>query len=141
MDGVERNTTFNGNFALNAVGGKEFNLGKKDKHRILGLSTRITYAGGGWYIPVDLEKSMEQGSEVLDESNGLSARADNFFKLNLALYYSRSMKRVSHTFKLDIENLTNYQAKVDEYYDNELKSIQPITQMAILPDFRYTLNF
>ncbi len=140
-DGVQRNTRFNGNFALNAVGGKEFNLGKTEKHRLLGTSVRVTYAGGGYYMPVDLARSIENGSETMDDSNGFSKRGENYFKLNLAVYYTRSLPRVSHTFKIDVENVTNSQAKVSEYYDTNTQTVKSVMQMPILPELRYTLNF
>lgn len=140
-DGIERNTQFNGNFALNAIGGKEFYVGKPDKHRTLGVSARLTWAGGPRYTPVLLIESIAAGEEVLDTEHEYSKRTLGFYKLNLAVYYTRSLKRVSHTFKIDVENATNHQARLYEYYDDGTRSIGYGSQMPILPVLRYTLNF
>ncbi len=44
IDGIERNTVFNGNYIFNALGGKEctFNNGQK----VLSVNSRLIYAGG-----------------------------------------------------------------------------------------------
>ncbi len=141
LDGVERNTRFNGNFALNAIGGKEFNVGKDDKHRTIGVTARFTWAGGQRYTPVLLAQSMAEDETVLDGARKYSERTLGFYKLNLAFYYTRQLKRVSHSVKLDVENATNNQAKLAEFYDSATQELVYNTQMEILPVIRYTLNF
>ncbi|MEM7036701.1 MAG: TonB-dependent receptor [Bacteroidota bacterium] len=49
-DNIERNTAFNGNYVFNVLGGKEFKLGKRST---LGFDTKITYAGGMRFTPID----------------------------------------------------------------------------------------
>jgi hypothetical protein len=44
LDGVERNTRFNGNYVVNFVGGKEFVTA--EGRRTFGINVRTTYAGG-----------------------------------------------------------------------------------------------
>lgn len=139
-DGVERNTRFNGNFALNAIGGKEFIFGKNDD-RIFGFSGRFTWAGGGRYTPVLLDESIAEGEQVMDKANQFSERPLDFYKLNVALYYTKNFKRVSHTLKVEVENVTNNQAKLYEYYNSKDETIQYGSQMEMLPVIRYTLNF
>lgn len=141
LDGIERNTRFNGNFSLNAIAGKEFNVGKPEKHRTLGITARLTWAGGPRYTPVLLPESIVAGEEVLDEDNLYSRRTLDFYKLNLAVYYTRDLKRVTHTIKLDIENVTNHQAKLYPDYNDGTHSIEYSSQMPILPVLRYTLQF
>lgn len=141
LDDIERNTRFNGNFSLNAIGGKEFNVGKPEKHRTIGITGRFTWAGGERYSPVLLAESIAAGEHTVDETRRYSKRALDFYKLNLAFYYTRDLKRVSHTFKIDVENATNHQAKLYEYFDEDTETIEYGSQMPILPVLRYTLNF
>lgn len=141
LDGIERNTVFNGNFSLNAIGGKEFNVGKPEKHRTVGITARLTWAGGPRYTPILLPESILAGEEVLDTDNRYSRHAIDFYKLNLAVYYTRDRKRVTHTIKLDIENVTNHQAKLFPDYNDSTHGIEYSSQMPILPVVRYTLQF
>lgn len=141
LDNVERDTRFNGNFSINAIGGKEFNVGKKEKHRLIGMTARVTFSGKNHYTPVLLAESVDAGYQVLDTDNPYSAAGDYFFKLNMGIYYKRDLKRVSHSVKIDVENLTNYQAKIGEYYNSRTGKIENLTQLSILPELRYTLNF
>lgn len=140
-DNVERDTRFNGNFSLNAIGGKEFNVGKKERHRLIGITARVTFSGKSHYTPVLLEESRAAGYEIVDKANPYSATGDYFFKLNMGIYYKRDLKRVSHTVKIDVENLTNYKAKISEYYNSRTGKIEDGTQLPLLPEVRYTLNF
>lgn len=140
-DNIERDTRFNSNFSLNAIGGKEFNIGKKERHRMIGITARVTFSGKSHYTAVLLEESRAAGYEVLDEANPYGTNGDYFFKLNLGVYYTRDLKRVSHTFKIDVENLTNYKAKIAEYYNSRTGEVEYGTQLPILPELRYTLNF
>jgi len=60
LDGIERDTKFNGNYVLNFLAGKEY---KTSNDNILGLNARITSAGGKRDHPV-------QGVKTLLDDNG-----------------------------------------------------------------------
>ena len=62
LDGVERNTRFNGNYVFNAVAGKEFPL--KGQRKVLGINLRVIYAGGFRNTPVDVERSRQEGYAI-----------------------------------------------------------------------------
>src|SRR5690606_29449536 len=58
LDGVERNTLFNGNVVGNALFGKEFLIGSRNNTRkVIGVNARVSSLGGRRYTPVDLEAS------------------------------------------------------------------------------------
>ncbi|UTW61904.1 TonB-dependent receptor [bacterium SCSIO 12741] len=141
MDGVWRETRFNGNYAANFLSGKEFNIGKSDKKkRILGVNTKLSVLGGGKYTAVDLDESIAKGYQVMSD-NYLGENSDDVLQLNLAVYYKVNRKKVTHEFKVDIQNLTNSQAMVQEFYNPYTEKIEKSTQLPLLPVISYRLEF
>ena len=61
--------------------------------------------------------------------------------MNLALTYRINRKKTTHEFKIDIQNLTNNQAFVTEYYNDINQNIEKAYQLAILPNIIYTIQF
>lgn len=141
LDGVLRNTRFNGNYVVNVIGGKEFQLGDKEKHKTLSINTRISLIGGKRYVPVLLEESIAKGEGVYDSDNAWEAKGDDIFLANLAISYRKDNKKVSHEIKLDVQNVTNNQGRVYGYYNNNTQSVQYGYQLPILPVFSYMISF
>lgn len=141
LDGVEHNSAFNGNYAGNFLLGKEFPIGDKEKHRTIGLNAKITFIGGAYYTPIDLQASIDARNEVYDNSQYLAKKAEDVFKADVGITYRRDRKKTTHEFKIDVQNITNNQAVVKEYYDNEKQDILKATQWTIFPNVIYTINF
>ena len=105
-DGIERNSAFNGRYALNLLFGKEWSLGN-DK---LSADLKVTNAGGRYYTPFDLEVSQATGHSTLKgDSYAYTSRYDNYFRLDLKIGYTlnSSSSKMSHSFALDLQNITN----------------------------------
>ncbi|MCB0854131.1 MAG: TonB-dependent receptor, partial [Bacteroidetes bacterium] len=51
LDGIERNTRFNGNYVNNFLAGKDFPIGR-NKNNLITTSARLIWAGGKRYTPV-----------------------------------------------------------------------------------------
>ena len=66
-DGVWRNTRLNRNYIFNALGGREWNMGKQ-KQNLLSLSLRFTLQGGERYIPADEAALIAMHTVVYDNS-------------------------------------------------------------------------
>ena len=141
LDEVERNSSFNGGFVGNFIFGKEFSIGDKSKNRTLGLNFKATYYGGGYYIPIDEQESIDAGEEVLDWNNYNNAKADNIFKADFAISYRRDRPNTTHEFKLDIQNITNNQAAIGTYYDDDEQQVIEYYQWSIFPNVIYTISF
>ncbi|OFX85997.1 MAG: TonB-dependent receptor [Bacteroidetes bacterium GWF2_33_16] len=141
MDGIERNSRFNGNYVSNILIGKEFRVGKPSKNKTLGINTKVSYIGGQRYTPLDLQASIDKGISVFQEDKAFAYRADDIFALNLGITYRRNRKKTTHEFKIDIQNLTNNKALVFEYYDDMNKGIEKAYQLAMLPNISYTIQF
>lgn len=140
MDGIERDTYFNGNYVANILGGKEFILRQSEKTRsTLGVNMKASIMGGRRGTPIDLERSTESGRTEWYEDQAFSFQYDDIFYLNLAVDYRIDRRKVSHILKLDVQNLTNNQTVVEEYYDDG--KIKAWRQLGLLPNILYTLEF
>jgi len=141
QDGVERASAFDGNYIVNVIGGKEFKVGSTDKNRVLFVNAKAALIGGQRYSPIDLEASRELGTEVRDDANPFSVKGDDVFFVNLAIGTRKNRKTTTSEFKIDVTNVTNNQALVNEYFVAGTGNIVKSYQLAMLPNIVYTLKF
>lgn len=139
MDGIQRPSRFSGNYNGNIVLGKEFVIGKEDQNA-LQLNFKTTVVGGQRYTPVDLEASRISETTVRVKEP-LSAKADDVFFMNVSAVYRINKKKTSHEIKLEVLNATNNKARIIDYYDSETGKVDYQTQLEIIPNLMYTLNF
>jgi len=140
LDGVLRNSRYDANFASNLLLGKEFNFGKKG-NKTIGINSKVSFLGGNRYTPIDLVASQNEGFTVRKLDEPFSTKGENVFILNLGLTYRVDKPKVSHSFKIDIQNLTNNQAVVSEYYNSRTETIEKGYQLSFIPNIVYTLKF
>lgn len=140
-DGIERGSAFNGNYVANFLAGKEFNIGRPEKKRVLFINSKIALIGGPRYTPIDLQASIAEGHEVRDELNPLGKKGDDIFFLNLAIGTRRNKKNTTRELKIDISNVTNHQGTVNEYYAHTSEEIIKAPQLPFLPNIIYTFKF
>ncbi|WP_245827115.1 TonB-dependent receptor [Reichenbachiella faecimaris] len=141
MDGIERKTAFAGNYAFNLLGGKEWKIGKPDKNKVLFINTKVSLLGGKRYTPIDLAASQALGDEVRVEDQPFSARSSDIFIMNFAIGTRRNKKSTTREFKIDIQNMTNNQAVVNQYYVHGNGKIMELKQLPLFPTISYTYSF
>jgi len=141
MDGIERKSTFDNNYVANLIGGKEFSVGNASKNKVLFLNTKLVLIGGKRYSPIDLQKSIDKGTAVTDESNPFSVKGDDIFRLDFAIGVRRNRRHTSTEWKIDVQNILNNQTVVGEYYVHASGSIVQVTQLGILPTLSYRISF
>ncbi len=78
VDGVVRNTSFNGNYVVNALGGKEFNAGKNS---MITLDLKSILAGGKRYIPILEAESLAQKEAVYDWDKAYEQKHNPYFRI------------------------------------------------------------
>lgn len=140
-DNIKRNSRFNGNYLGNFLIGREFTMGtKKNKLRLLNISFKFTYAGGQYYTPINYSESIKQGYEV-STNDAFSEKAEDIFQMNFSFSYRIERKKTSQIIKLDILNATNNKAKLYPYYDSDNQAIMYQTQLTILPNLSYIIEF
>jgi hypothetical protein len=137
-DGVERNTAFNGNYVFNALAGKEWKVGEDNAFT---ADLRVSYAGGRWYSPVNLEASRLAGSEVRDESVAFSSQLTPYFRVDAKVGYRINGKKISQSISLDIRNITNNQNVFQRGYDAFSRNVETTYQTGFFPMLFYTIYF
>lgn len=140
-DGVERSTAFNGNYVFNLLGGKEFAFGKEEKNKVFFVNVKTALIGGARYTPIDLEASIDLGDQVRFEDQPFSKKGDDIFFVNLSIGTRKNKKNTTREFKIDINNVTNNQGKVNEYYVDSSQSIESSPQLPFLPNIVYSIKF
>ncbi len=140
-DEVERNTAFNGKYVYNILLGKEFKVGK-DKRNAISTDLKITNAGGRYFTPIDLQGSDLYGKEVRS-TEVYSERYSNYFRMDIKIGYilNSSIRKISQSFSLDIQNVSNNKNVFSQSYDSHRKSINTTYQLGFFPNFTYKLQF
>lgn len=141
-DGVERNTAFNNGYVLNVLAGKEFKFGK-DGRNAFTIDTKLTYAGGRYYTPVDLEASQATGFEILKEDEAYSLQYDPYFRwdVKFGVQFNSSKRKLSHQFYFDIQNVTNNENIFAKRYNRQTNEVNDVYQIGFFPDFMYRIQF
>jgi hypothetical protein len=104
---LRRNTSFNGNYVFNAVGGYELPLGKF-QNRVLIFGLRITWAGGRPYVPYDQEATLKQGEVVYDWDRAYEERYNDYFRSSFRFGMRRNRKKFNSEFVFDLQYRSNY---------------------------------
>ncbi len=140
-DGVERNTAFNGRYVFNVLAGKEWEVGI-DKRNKFSVDVKFTNAGGRAYTPIDLAASTTFGREQLS-TNAYSSYYDMYYRVDLKIGYTlnSSIRKLAHTFSLDLQNITNHKNIFSKSYDGRTQSIGSTYQLGFFPNVVYKLQF
>lgn len=141
LDGVERRSTFDNNYVANVIGGKEFSVGATEKNKVFFINTKLVLIGGKRYTPIDLEKSIELGGPVYDDANPFSAKGEDIFRMDFSIGMRRNRPRTTTEWKIDVQNILNNQAALDEFYMHATQSIVHTTQLGLLPTISYKISF
>jgi hypothetical protein len=140
IDGVERNTRFNGNYILNFLAGKEFKVGR-DNRNLLSANIKLNWAGGNRYTPVDMARSIAEDRTVLKDNERYTAKAADYFRTDVRFSYRKNKPRASYILSLDIQNVTNRLNMYRQYYDQETQTIKINTMTGLIPVLNYRVEF
>jgi hypothetical protein len=142
-DGVMRNTSYNGNYVFNVLGGKEFKIGKKQS---ISTGIKATYAGGQRYGYVNIPES-EKYHELVYASDGFNSRRfKDYFRLDLKLSWKYNARVLTHEIGLDLVNILNTKNVLSLTYAPNLAdpTAEPLAtknQLGFLPLFYYKIDF
>ena len=137
-DGVERNTVFNGNFVVNALGGKEFDLSSSTQ---LAFDIRTVWAGGRRFVPIDEEASREAGEAVFVWEDAYKERFKDYFRLDFKITLRINHKKATQEWFIDLQNLTNRQNVFIQEWEPEAEQVKTVYQLGFFPMFNYRINF
>ncbi len=142
-DGIQRNTSYNGNYAVNVLSGKEFKLNEKQS---VSVGFKATYAGGRRYGYVDVAKT-ELFHELYFKDEGFNTRRfRDYFRLDLKVNWKYNAKKTTHEIGLDLVNVLNTRNILSLAYAPNLANplAEPIAeknQLGFLPLFYYRIDF
>jgi len=137
-DGILRNSRFNTNYVINLLGGKEWTIRKRN---IFGFNLKGSFTGGEYYVPIDLQQSIAQHREILNEAAAYSVRLPAVFYLDLTVTYRTNHKKFSGIWALQIRNLLNQKPVIGYSYDNFNRIIQTEKSLGIIPLLSYKIEF
>lgn len=140
LDGVWRNTRFNGNYASSFTAGKEIKIGK-EKKRILGINLKVLYAGGLRHTPIDETASRAVGFGVYQEDKAFTLKNADYMRADLRFSLKRNRQKTTSIISLDIQNATNRKNVGGQYYDKDKKEVQTWYQAPLIPILSYRLEF
>ncbi len=139
VDGIERDTRFNGNYIFNAVGGKEFELGSP--MRTLNVNARIIYAGGKREAPIDIEGSRDAGFTVRDYNRNFTAKMEDYKRLDFGISYRKNKANTAYTLSVNVQNVLGIENMYSRFYIPKEDAIFSATQLGMFPNLSYKLEF
>lgn len=140
-DGVERNTAFNGKYVFNILAGKEWKVGAQKRNKF-SADIKFTNAGGRAYTPIDLPASNATGREQLS-TDAYSSYYENYYRLDVKAGFvlNSSKRKLSQTFSLDLQNVTDHDNVFSKSYDDRMQSLNTTYQLGFFPNMIYKLQF
>lgn len=140
-DGIQRDTRYNGNYIFNLTGGKEFYWDKNKKNKILGVNAHMTYRGGFRETPIDIDASKIAGTTIYIEEAAFRLQQEDYFKIDLRVYYKINKQNFTSTIALDIQNLTNAKNEAFSYFDVLRGELVVKNQLGLIPVLSYRATF
>lgn len=137
-DKIERNTAYNTQYVVNALGGKEFRVGRNKN--FLSLNLKVTSIGGRYLTPLNFAASQARGQAVFNESLAFSEKQDAYFRADFRVAYRKEYQKSTLEFALDLQNVTGNQNIFSQTYNPRTNSIVNQYQQGFfpVPFVRYT---
>ncbi len=141
-DGIERNTSFNGKYAVNFLAGREFKI----KSNILGLGIKATGAGGKRRGIVDHTASAEQGEVIFQDQGFNESQFKDYFRFDIKTTYKINKNGITHEIGIDLVNVTSSKNILSySYAPNSTPNLDDDVvknyQLGFLPIFYYRIDF
>jgi outer membrane receptor protein involved in Fe transport len=147
-DGILRNTSYNGNYVVNLLAGKEFHINAKNT---IGIGVKVTRAGGKRYGLVDIAATNAAKEILFLDSAFNDYKFKDYFRLDLKISWRKNAEKVTHEIGLDLVNLLSTQNLLSLTYNPAIRP-QDIAnpnyvpyaqnqQLGFLPIFYYKIDF
>lgn len=140
-DDIERNTRYNYNYVVNLLAGKEWNLGKKGKNNLLGLSGRLYLKGGDRSSPVDIQASEKDQMVVYDETRAFEESAPMLYRLDISATYRINKEKVSHVFAVQMINALGSPSMYNDIYDYTTQTVREEVKGSPFPSISWKVEF
>jgi hypothetical protein len=137
-DKIWRNTEFNTNYVVNALGGYEIPINEKMS---IDMNLRLITSGGKRNRYIDLAQSINADEAIFDDLKAYSEREKNYFRLDARVSFKMNGKHTTQEWALDVTNCTNHQNIYTSFYSNKSKKIDYVYQQGLYPMMLYRINF
>ena len=139
LDGIERNTRFNGNYIITLIAGKDFV--SENKKKTFGINIKTIYAGGLRTTPIDLAASQSKGYTVFDDYNANTLKNPDYFRTDLRVSMKWNRRHFTSTLSLDIQNVSNHLNIYNQSYDKNENKVITNYQTGLIPILNYKIDF
>lgn len=139
LDGIERNTRFNGNHITTFIAGKDFV--NTSKRKTIGVNIKTIYAGGLRTTAIDYAASQASGYAVYKDAEAYNLQNPAYFRTDIRLSIKWNKKHLTSTLSLDIQNVTNRLNVYNQSYDETKNEIVTNYQTGLLPILNYKVEF
>ena len=147
LEGVERNTQFNGQYLVNIIAGKEFvRLGPK-QNRTIGINAKVFFGGGRKIIPLlrDGQGNLSvdpANNQFWDYAKAYNRSIEDVYQITASVSYKFNRKKTTHEIFLNLDNLTSTKGKLSEFYDeSQPTNVGYSTQFGFFPNLLYRVYF
>jgi hypothetical protein len=141
-DNIERNTSFNGVYAVNFLAGKEFEI---SENKVLGLGIKLTSAGGKRYGYVNDSLSSLQGEVVFQDEGFNELKFPDYFRFDIKATFKINQEKITQEIGIDLVNITSQANILSLSYapdsPNSTNGIVENYQLGFLPIFYYRIDF
>ena len=142
-DNQWRNTNYNGRYALNALGSREWRLNERGLSLVTGA--KCTMVGGRWYGPVDVAASNQLREIIYEDADRNTLQFKDYFRLDLKTNLTWNRPTATHELGIDFVNILGTQNVLKLTYapdenGNPEDSIREEFQLGFLPIFFYRVD-
>lgn len=145
LDGIERNTQYNGNYLINFLIGKEFPNRGKHNRNTFGLNMKAFLGGGKKYIPLirnlNNEVTVDQtAGQYYDFSKAYESDLGDIHRIVISASYKWNKPKTTHELFINLDNITNAKPRLGEYYDSEQENgIGYFESFGFFPNIMYRI--
>lgn len=137
-NGIERPTLYNRNAIGNFLIGKEWLIKKKN---LFTANIKYTYLGGARTIPVDEVASLQAKEIIEDYSKAYNIQNPASHVVSFTTTYRINAKKTAHLFSLQVLNISGAKEYYGYQYNFINHSIDLNTDVIILPNLSYRIEF
>lgn len=142
-DGIERNTRYNKNYVLNALIGKEWQVGKT-KNNILSANVRFNYLDGNRAEAIDEASSLMSQDVAYGETNGELSFKDKFKATPITSFtisYRKNKPKFSSVWSLQVLNSNNTEEFDKNIFNINTQTVEQKYKAVMIPNLSYKIEF
>ena len=142
-DGIERNARFNKNYVLNALIGKEWQVGK-NKNNLFSANIRLNYLGGNRIESIDEQSSIMQQEIIYGENVeelSFEERHPDIPILSFTISYRKNKSKYSSVWSLQVLNATQTEEFETDFYNLNTQTVEQKYSKIMIPNLSYKIEF